>query len=307
MIRFKCLSCGERYEVDEKHSGKATKCAKCKAPLTVPIRSVVDGPIEATVPLRPNESTSSSVPKSQENSPSTSVVVSLEQQKLTGFQGFLRAFGITSGFMAALVAAVIGLPMLLCGGCLISMLGAGTAVETPSRSSSQQISKKPKNDIDLLTSGVQIQSTESQHSNGGIQSSSNTTESDSINTFPVVDLAEQSNIFLFDELTATIRDQYINDVRILDLNANPVKADVLFENSSNANWKPNVRLEFINAYGVVLGDASIFWALTALEPNKRYTESINFNANRFDNIFRYSSIMKPTDFDKPKYLKLVYR
>ena len=57
----------------------------------------------------------------------------------------------------------------------------------------------------------------------------------------------------------------------------------------------------------VLGYDSIAWALDELAPNKRYTESVDFYARRFDDIFRYSPITRPVDFDEPKYLILTYR
>jgi hypothetical protein len=41
-----------------------------------------------------------------------------DQPQKTGTGGFFRAFGITSGFMAAIAIAVVGLPILACGGCL---------------------------------------------------------------------------------------------------------------------------------------------------------------------------------------------
>lgn len=46
------------------------------------------------------------------------VRVTLDQSQKTGTSGFFRAFGITSGFMAAIAVVVIGLPVLACGGCL---------------------------------------------------------------------------------------------------------------------------------------------------------------------------------------------
>jgi hypothetical protein len=43
---------------------------------------------------------------------------SIDQPQKTGTQGFFHAFGITSGAIASIVAVVLGIPLLACGGCL---------------------------------------------------------------------------------------------------------------------------------------------------------------------------------------------
>lgn len=232
---------------------------------------------------------------------SPNVHVSIDQTKPTGTQGFLRAFGITSGFMAAIAAVVLGIPILLCGGCLVSMIGVSATVDSTPRttgaSSAQTLSSDTTRDSPSLTNSEQVL----------LESEPAPTETVVIETLPSVDLAGRANVYTFDSLTATIKDQHVNDVRIIDVNGRPVTVDVLLENNSGANWKPNLTLEFVNAYGVVLGYDSITWALDELAPNKRYTESVKFYATRFDDIFRYSPISRPIDFDTPKYLILKYR
>src|SRR6056297_3754011 len=118
MIRFNCPNCGETYEVALKHAGKKTTCAKCKSPITVPASSAARSEHAAPPPATPS-------PVTVSPPVSPSVHVSLDQNKPTGAQGFLRAFGITSGFMAAIAAVVLGIRILACGGCLISLIGVG--------------------------------------------------------------------------------------------------------------------------------------------------------------------------------------
>jgi hypothetical protein len=48
---------------------------------------------------------------------------------------------------------------------------------------------------------------------------------------------------------------------------------VLLENNSGSNWTPRFDIEFVNAYGILLGQDSVSW-LTSLEPKKRYTVSV---------------------------------
>lgn len=297
MIRFRCDNCGETYEVQPQHAGKTTKCAKCKSPVTVPRTSTKPPAAPAVTQRQP--AFDSPRPQATE---SPRVHVSVDQTKASGTQGFFRAFGITSGFMAAVAAVIIGIPILACGGCLVSMIGIGATVDAPPRSTSSTFAnsptESPENSPDPL---AQVTGELTQEPDLG------PIETIVIQTLPEVDLSGKPGVFVFDGMTATIKDQYVNDVRIVDVNGRPVTVDVLLENSSTKNWTPSLRLEFVNKYGVVLGYDSISWAFTALEPNKRYTESISFYANRFDEIFRHSPIKRPADFDKPTYLILTYR
>lgn len=111
MIRFKCHSCGKAYEVKDQHAGKATKCAKCGASLVIP--NVIDAtppPVPAPAPQPAAQSPMQTV--------TPQVRVAVDQPQRTGKGGFFRAFGITSGFMAAVAVVIVGLPILACGGCL---------------------------------------------------------------------------------------------------------------------------------------------------------------------------------------------
>lgn len=262
-------------------------------------------------------------PRATESPQPPAVNVSLNHEKSTGTQGFLRAFGITSGFMAALVAAVVGLPILACGGCLISMLAISTSVEDsrsvgrPKQTSAfatvyenaadEQIEGGPKSDSSSLQEAVDTSE---------MPAGQPRTDIVVVETLPSVDLSDRSNVFdlsvrsnvyIFKELTATVNDQYVRDVRIVDVDGRPVTADVLLENNSGSNWKPSAKFEFVNGYGIVLGYDSISWAFETLPPKRRYTESITFYADRFDDTFRYSPIRRPVDFDVPKFLILTYR
>ena len=298
MIRFTCSHCGETYEVATEHAGKKSKCAKCKSPITVPASSASRTKSAATPPVI-------STPTSVTQPASPSVHVSLDQNKPTGTQGFLRAFGITSGFMAAVAAVVIGIPILACGGCLVSMIGIGATVDTTPRTTSGLSNTT----VQTLSSERPPDSIPDPEAIIDTEAESNVASQETIvvETLPIVDLSDRPNVYTFDGMTATVKDQHINDVRIVDVDGRPITVDVLLENSSGANWKPSLTLEFVNAYGVVLGYDSIAWALDELAPNKRYTESVDFYARRFDDIFRYSPITRPVDFDEPKYLILTYR
>lgn len=109
MIRFQCENCSKSYKVDDRHAGKKTKCAKCGSPLAIPPLPVVVAsppPVAVQQPVAPLQS------------PAPQVRVAFDQPQKTGTGGFFRAFGITSGFMAAIAIVVVGLPILACGGCL---------------------------------------------------------------------------------------------------------------------------------------------------------------------------------------------
>lgn len=55
--------------------------------------------------------------------------VAIDQTEKTGRGGFFRAFGITSGFMAAVALVVLGVPILFCGGCIGLSLMFGPSEE----------------------------------------------------------------------------------------------------------------------------------------------------------------------------------
>jgi hypothetical protein len=106
MIRFQCHCCSEAYEVQGRHAGKAATCAKCKALIDVP-----------QLPLSMMDATVyGSQPPAQQVHPNLRVTLDQPQKTATG--GFFRAFGITSGFMAAIAIVAVSVPILACGGCL---------------------------------------------------------------------------------------------------------------------------------------------------------------------------------------------
>lgn len=292
MISFACPTCGARYDVEDKHANKKTKCAKCKSLVVVP---------SVNVPI-PKLTTSVVAP------PAPSVSVSLQTTQPTGMQGFFRAFGITSGFMAAIAAVVLAIPILACGGCLVSMIGIGATLETPpnlpttlesTKSSLNQSSEQPPAEILPDAPPFALEKANTPQIEKKI-------ETIVVETLPTIDLSGRQDVYPIIDLTATIKDKFINDVRIIDLKQRPVTADVLFENNSGTNWTPRLEIEFVNAYGVLLGYDSISW-LTAMEPKKRYTETVDFYPSTFDRTFRYSTIKRPPDYDMPKYLIINYR
>jgi len=82
-------------------------------------------------------------PTSQNPSfPATAQVrLSIDQRKKTGTEGFFRAFGITSGVMAAIAAVFLGLPLLACGGCLGFALLVAPSEEVRERMRVEQAAK----------------------------------------------------------------------------------------------------------------------------------------------------------------------
>lgn len=127
-----------------------------------------------------------------------------------------------------------------------------------------------------------------------------------IKSLTEVDLSGQEGVYLFQDLTAKVQDDYVNDVRLIDLDSTRVTAEVLLENRSGRNWTPRLTLRFVNRYGVVLGQHHILWLVDSLENNKRYTESIEFARYGFDEIFKFTELTRQPDFDQPKYLVIEY-
>ncbi len=285
MIHFQCNHCGEKYEVDHKHSGKKTTCNKCQASLRVPVGPSPQNPMPPAID--PVQAEVSPLPAA----PTSNVQVKIEHDRSGGIQGFFRAFGITSGVMAAVAALAVGVPMVLCGGCLAWMVGLSGSPDTQpsavSRHTSKPVYEEPK---------VVVEAEAPREAQVRI-----------ITTLTEVDLSGREGVYLFDGLTATVNDDYVQDVRIMDVGSSlTMSAEVLLENRSGRRWVPRVRFAFVNRYGVVLGSDSISWLVDTLEPKKRHTESMEVLANRFDDIFRYAVLTRQNDFDQPKYLLVEY-
>lgn len=299
MITFACNACGTKYEVEDKHAGKTKRCAKCKSTVLVPA---------IALPKR-NVSTSSVVPPVYKPiSPQPTVNDSLQSKQPTGIQSFFRAFGITSGFMAAIAAMGLVIPILACGGCLVLLIGARATVDTPNNRLAIPNST-PFNSNQTSEQAIVAIPPASTQPVGGQRNATKIekpVETVVVLTLPTIDLLGRPNVYPINDMTAIIKDKYINDVRLIDLKQRPVTANVLFENNSGSNWTPRLNIEFVNAYGVLLGYDSISW-ITSLEPKKRSTETIDFYPSNFDSTFRYSTITQPPDYDIPKYLIIKYR
>lgn len=292
MIEFACQSCGKTYEVDDKHAGKTTKCAKCKSQLVVPNKDIKSTDRETTV----------FVSQSRDALPSpSSLNVTVETKQPTASQGFFRAFGITSGFMAAIAAVLLGIPILICGGCLASMIGINAAADRPSEApanpkpaSPSQTAKSPPAEKKAAEPPLDNPTSEK------------VVETIILQTLPSVDLSNRPYAYPVSDLTANIKDKYISDVRLIDLKQRPVRADILLENQSGKDWNPSFEIEFVNAYGIVLGYDSVSW-FTSLKPKERRTETIEFYPLDFNQVFRYSKIHRPPEYDLPKYVVIKYR
>lgn len=292
MIEFTCKTCGKTYQVDDKHAGRSTKCGKCKSQVVVPIpeaKSIGNEPSHAA----------SQTSAAQSNHPS--VNVTFESKQPTASQSFFRAFGITSGFMAAIAAVLLGIPILICGGCLASMIGINASADRPTEApaipkppSPSQTAKSPPAEKKATDPPVDTPSTEK------------VVETIILQTLPSVDLSSRPYAYPLSDLTANIKDKYISDVRLIDLKQRPVRADILLENQSGKDWNPSFEIEFVNAYGIVLGYESVSW-FTSLKPKERRTETIQFYPLDFNQIFRYSKIHRPPEYDLPKYVVIKYR
>lgn len=67
--------------------------------------------------------------------------LSIDKPQQTGTQGFFRAFGITSGVMAAVAVVVFGLPLLVCGGFLGVAFFAAPSTQARNRTLNDQVAK----------------------------------------------------------------------------------------------------------------------------------------------------------------------
>ncbi len=298
MIRFACPTCGAKYKLDDKYAGKTSKCSKCESTVVVPINNP-SAPIIPTSNVSPHQQSSASTQHKLD--------VSLQTTQPTGIQGFFRAFGITSGFMAAIAAVVLGIPILICSGCLVYLIDIGATTERPTgisanpESGPSDVSRAQE--LSFIAPTVDpIPSDEQTKENPLIET---VVETVVVQTLPLIDLSERPNVFPIVDLTATVKDIYIYDIRLLELNERLVTADILFENNSGSNWTPRFEVEFVNAYGVVLGHDSVAW-VSSLEPKKRYRESVDYYPSSFKRTFRYSNIQRPPDFDLPKYVVIQY-
>ena len=122
MISFRCHNCGKAYKVKPEHAGKTIKCPGCKEPIVLPTGMV---PAISSRELAP--SPKSAIRKPSLQTPTlqhpvfpvaAQVRLSIDQPQKTGKDGFFRAFGITSGVMAAIAVVVLGIPIIACGGFL---------------------------------------------------------------------------------------------------------------------------------------------------------------------------------------------
>lgn len=306
-VRFLCDNCGEAYQVESKHSGKRTKCSKCKSPITVPLstpgllsRNTIEiSQSERPPAIKPGTATSS-IPDVQ---------VTIDHNAPSGLHGFFRAFGITTGFMAGIAAIAVGVPVLACGGCLISMIGIGATVQTPTppRPSMHSLTDF----TDRSTAVAQGSATESNveipvtlGEGPGIDPPVSVAE-----TLPVVEIRHPDVgawAYRFEGLQVTVDDDFIRDVRIVFSEKKNASVDVLFENRTNRPWKPSVRIEIVNRYGFVLSRHNVQWAVQTLEQGKRHSESFETVFPGFRSIVGYSTLAEPKDFDQPVFLVVSY-
>lgn len=305
MIRFNCNNCGEAYEVDEKYARKRTKCAKCEAPIQVPAPSSQEASTQYRTPKPPavhpikhrrnSEPRSTGEPRAQ---------VTIDREQATGAQGFFRAFGITSGFMAAIAAAVVGIPVLACGGCLVSMIGIGATADVQKSLPNTSAPQEPP--LSITSQAIDEGAREEEEVQNGATPTDVAVEP-TTRSLAEVDISGRHGVHLFDGLIANVDDQYLSDVRIVNASGRAVTADVLLENSSGKSWKPNVQLQFVNKYGITLGRASVSWAITELAPYQRYSEKISYYPIRFESVFQYADLDEHDDFNTPKFLVVAYR
>lgn len=156
MISFQCDSCGKTYKVKPEHGGKKTKCKACGSELVIPAKSTRPRPPQ--IPAQPPRTRpEAQLPRVEEEPqppvympypaappqqfrepPAASVNLSIDQSRPSGVHGFFRAFGITSGFMAAVACVIIGIPVLICSGCVGCVLLFAPSEEEMARIRAEQ-------------------------------------------------------------------------------------------------------------------------------------------------------------------------
>lgn len=124
MIQFNCPTCAKRISVDDRLAGRKGKCAGCGRMISVPTANAPNGPMWPPEPPKTGDTQRKPTDVAPEFVRDVQVVEERSSPStLSATQWFTRTFGVTSGVMLGILAALVGIPVLmlaLCGGCLVT-------------------------------------------------------------------------------------------------------------------------------------------------------------------------------------------
>ena len=84
-----------------------------------------------------------------------------------------------------------------------------------------------------------------------------------------------------------------------------VEMVVLMRNSAGYSLRPQMKIEFYNHYGMILGSVEVSWKLDTIASGGAYSENAKGYLHNISEHFRYSSVPLPADLDDPAYVVIV--
>lgn len=94
----------------------------------------------------------------------------------------------------------------------------------------------------------------------------------------------------------------VNGSHIMRIDLKKSNAVITYFNKDAKDFKPSYKFAIYNSYGFKLGSFDDKWSMDTIQPNAAYSRERSYYFCDLPQILEHTSIVLPTDWDKPAYL-----